>query len=95
MTDTPDRDLVAAYLDRFSPENQASIAVMGDLAVFCGDQVTTARADPAGRIDPYAMAVAEGRRQVWNHILAMLAMPTSTAWRLAENERQRRRAANG
>jgi hypothetical protein len=93
MTDIPDRDLVASYLTLFPADNMAAIAVLGDIGAFCGDQQTTARAGADGHIDPMAMGIAEGRRQVWNHILAMLNISTSPAWQIIERNRQMRKAA--
>lgn len=92
--EAPDRDLVASYMQCFT-EGLATTAVLGDLGAFCGDQRAVMPLDMTGRSDPYAAAVALGRRQVWNHILAMLTMPTSTAWQLIEHNRQMRKSANG
>ncbi len=95
MTATPpDRTLVLAYAAAFDHTQIGGAAVLGDLGVFCGDQVTTARPSPStGMIDPLAMAVLEGRRQVWNHILGMLNLDKSAVWQTIEAERQRRAAS--
>ena len=49
------------------PDGTASI-VLADLHWFCHAERTTARALPGRGIDPLAMAIAEGRREVWNRI---------------------------
>jgi hypothetical protein len=84
----PNREVVRAYQLVLAKDNVSADIVLGDLAVFCGLQETTARPDAQGRIDPYAMAVAEGRRQVWMRITAMLEMDQSKLWRLAQQARQ-------
>jgi hypothetical protein len=91
LTSVPDRDLVQAYQLKLSPEvDEGAKRIIGDLAIFCGDDKTTAVAGPNGTIDPIAMGVAEGRRQVFQRIKAMLALDQSTAWQLIERERQMR-----
>jgi hypothetical protein len=91
----PNREVVRAYQLRLSREDISTDIILGDLAVFCGLQETTAKPDGQGRIDPYAMAVAEGRRQVWLRITAMLEMDQSTLWRLAQQARQLEVKSNG
>ena len=68
-------------------------AVLGDLAVFCGEQQSSVRVNGQKVVDPYAMAIAEGRREVWLRIRAMLEMDSSEAWTLAQRERAQAAAA--
>ena len=49
--------------------------VLEDLAKFCRADRSTATISPVNRtIDPYAMAIAEGRREVYLRILASINM---------------------
>ena len=49
--------------------NEAAKVVMADLAKFCRARGSTAMVSPqTGSIDPIAMAMAEGRREVFNRI---------------------------
>lgn len=74
-------DRVTAWLDRRrayrhtflrsddGKPDRATEAVLKDLARFCCANRTTIRISPVGRtIDPMAMAVAEGRREVFMRI---------------------------
>jgi hypothetical protein len=45
-----------------------STILLADLARFCRYDSTTISVSPGGSIDPYALAVAEGRREVFLHI---------------------------
>jgi len=69
----PRRDLVKAYQLTFAAGPAAEI-VLGDLAVFCGAQASSVRISGQKTVDPFAMAVAEGRREVLLRITAMLKM---------------------
>ena len=83
----PRRDLVKAY-QRVFAEGAAAEMVLGDLAVFCGAQASSVRINGQKAVDPFAMAVAEGRREVLLRITAMLRMDESKLWQLAQRERQ-------
>jgi len=83
----PRPDLVRAYQQIFGAGGLARDAVLGDLAVFCGEQQSSVRVSGQKAVDPYAMAVAEGRREVWLRVRAMLEMESSQAWALAQRER--------
>jgi len=49
--------------------NQDALVIMADLAKFCRARGSTAMVSPVtGSIDPIAMAMAEGRREVFNRI---------------------------
>lgn len=49
--------------------NEPAKVVMADLAKFCRARGSTAMVSPqTGSIDPIAMAMAEGRREVFNRI---------------------------
>jgi len=83
----PRRDLVRAYQQTFATGPAAEM-VLGDLAVFCGAQSSSVRINGQKTVDPFAMAVAEGRREVLLRITAMLRMDESKLWQLAQRERQ-------
>ena len=85
--------LVRAYQQVFGGGGLARDAVLGDLAVFCGEQQSSVRVNGQKVVDPYAMAIAEGRREVWLRIRAMLEMDSSEAWTLAQRERAQAAAA--
>jgi hypothetical protein len=89
----PRADLVRAYQQVFAGGGLSRDAVLGDLAVFCGEQQSSVRVSGQKAVDPYAMAVAEGRREVWLRIRAMLEMESSQAWALAQRERSAAAAA--
>ena len=89
----PRADLVRAYQQVFGGGGLAHDAVLGDLAVFCGEQQSSVRVSGQKAVDPYAMAVAEGRREVWLRLRAMLEMESSQAWSLAQRERAKAAAA--
>lgn len=60
--------------------------VMKDLARFCGPYKSNMPTNGHGAVDTHAMAVAEGRRQVYLRILAQLSV--SEANILKANEEQ-------
>ena len=61
------------FLDGDNKPNRAAEVVLADLRRFCRAQSSTAAINPLTRsIDPLAMAMAEGRREVWNRIQAHL-----------------------
>jgi hypothetical protein len=90
----PRSDLVRAYQQVFGGGSMAQNMVMGDLGIFCGEQQSSVRVSSTQKtVDPYAMAVAEGRREVWLRIRAMIEMDSSAAWSLAQRERMQAAAA--
>lgn len=53
---------------------EPGLAVIRDLAQFCGAYKSTARHTATNMIDPLAMARAEGRREVYLHIQRRLRL---------------------
>jgi hypothetical protein len=66
------RAWAGAFLASGGEPSAAGALMLEDLARYCHGRTTTAKADPTGRADPIASAVAEGRRQVLLLILARL-----------------------
>ena len=63
------------FLDGDNRPNRAAEAVLADLRRFCRAQSSTAAVNPLTRsVDPLAIAMAEGRREVWNRIQAHLIL---------------------
>lgn len=71
--------LKAKYKSAFKSEHGKDVLM--DLAIFCGAQKTTFNKDP------YVMAAAEGRRQVWLRIQHYLNISDQTLWEIAEREK--------
>ncbi len=75
-----------AYRSLFRPQGGISIAgtvVLADLARFCRATTSTTMVSPVTRnVDPYASAVAEGRREVWNRIAGMIHVSDEDLYRL-------------
>jgi hypothetical protein len=64
--------------------------VLADLRRFCGGDRPSYRVSPVTRqVDPYAMAVAEGRREVWLRIQTFLHINDADLLRLQEAEETR------
>lgn len=87
----PDRELVRAYQLTFGAEHARP--VLGDLKLMVGASIL--RRDAEGRVDPMAMAVAEGARILVNYIDAMVRMDESENWRAADLRRQMKGGSNG
>lgn len=69
--------------------DRATEAVLKDLARFCCANTTTIRISPVGRtIDPLAMAVAEGRREVFLRIAKFLYLTDADISRFLASEGQ-------
>lgn len=74
------------FLDgRGQPQGDAAI-VLSDLRRFCCANKATIRLDKEGRVDAYAMAVAEGRREVWNRLNEYLHLDEKIIVNLIEQE---------
>lgn len=62
-----------------------AIIILDDLRRFCRATGSTAVISPVSKtIDPYAMAMAEGRREVWNRIQANLYVNEKQVFELQE-----------
>lgn len=67
--------------------NPAGKEVIQDLSKLCFGASTTASLNPnTGNIDPYAMAILEGRRQVLIEILKMLNLDFDAFYEQYESE---------
>jgi hypothetical protein len=61
--------------------------VLADLRRFCRANASTAVISPASKsIDPIAMAMAEGRREVWMRLMAMLHLKEQVVFALEDVE---------
>jgi hypothetical protein len=61
------------FLDSDGKPNPTAEIVLADLKRFCRAQSSTAVVSPVSKmIDPIAMGMAEGRREVWNRIMSYL-----------------------
>ncbi len=68
--------------DQIAP---AAEAVLRDLAQYCYANKPTLKISPqTGMTDPYAMAFAEGRRDVWNRIVALCNLSETQIARIAQ-----------
>lgn len=66
--------------------NDADV-VLTDLRRFCRATSSTATLSPISKsVDPLAMAMAEGRREVWLRIMAHLHLDERTVFNLTEPE---------
>ena len=69
-----------------APEAQV---VLNDLRRFCRATGTTMMMSPVSKtIDPLAMAMAEGRREVWNRIMAHLYVNEKQVFELEQNSQE-------
>lgn len=79
-----------AYRRLFLGENGLSAdgqIVLADLAKFCRATSSTAMISPVSRsVDPIAMAMAEGRREVWLRLMAHLHVDERTVFNLNEED---------
>ena len=65
--------------------NVTAEIVLADLKRFCRAETSTAVVSPVSKaIDPLAMAMAEGRREVWNRIQQYLHMADREITQLKE-----------
>jgi len=71
--------------DRGNLLPDAEIA-LADLKRFCNGAKSSIRLGSGGSVDPYAMAVAEGRREVWNRLNTYLYLDDKTVTNLTEVE---------
>lgn len=74
------------FLDDRGDLTPDSQIVMADLIRFCCAKKATIRLDQQGKVDPYAMAVAEGRREVFNRLNSYLFIDEKVIQTLNEME---------
>jgi len=68
------------------PQRHAEM-MLADLRRFCRATASTAIVSPVSKtIDPIAMGMAEGRREVWNRIMAHLNLDDRTVINMSEDE---------
>lgn len=85
-----------AYQQMFlGPEgtpNEAANIVLSDLRKFCRATTTTITVSPRSvTIDPLATISAEGRREVWLHIMELLHLDEATVYHLRTMEQRANR----
>jgi hypothetical protein len=69
---------------RLTPEGEI---VLNDLRKFCRATGSTMVLSPVSKtIDPLAMAMAEGRREVWNRLMAHLYVNEKQVFELHERD---------
>lgn len=74
------------FLDDRGDLSPDSKIVMADLKRFCNASKSSIRLDKDSKVDAYAMAVAEGRREVWNRINSYLFIDEKVIQTLNEME---------
>jgi hypothetical protein len=73
------------FMDANGDLSPEAIVVLDDLRKFCRATGSTAVVSPVSKtIDPLAMAMAEGRREVWNRIQAHLYVNEKQVFELQE-----------
>lgn len=60
--------------------------VLADLKRFCNATKSSARLDNTGKVDSHAMAMCDGRREVWNRINSYLHLNEKVVQNLTEQE---------
>jgi len=74
------------FLDGDGNVNPSAEIVLADLKRFCRVETSTVVVSPVTKtIDPLAMAMAEGRREVWNRIQQYLQMADREIAQLKED----------
>lgn len=77
------------FLDHKGKITADGARALRDLSTFCYGNKTTVKVSPkSGSIDPLAMAIAEGRREVFLHILSMLNLDDTTFNRMITHYQQ-------
>ena len=75
------------FLNGDGDPNASAEIVLADLKRFCRVETSTVVVSPVTKqIDPLAMAMAEGRREVWNRIQQYLQMADREIAELKETE---------
>jgi hypothetical protein len=73
------------FLDGDGRAHPTAEVVLADLKRFCRADTSTVVVSPVSKaIDPLAMAMAEGRREVWNRIQSYLHMADREITQLKE-----------
>lgn len=72
--------------DRSTGPHVDAAIVLADLKRFCNGGKSSIRLDNLGKVDPHAMAVAEGRREVWLRLTQYLYLDEKTLTNLTETE---------
>jgi hypothetical protein len=73
------------FLDERGQATRAAAIVMADLMRFCRARTSTVVVSN-GRVDPIAMGLAEGRREVWNRIQMYLNLSDRALQVIADEE---------
>jgi hypothetical protein len=88
---TRSRSYKACFMDEREHMTRAGEIVLADLKRFCRLESSTVTVSPVSRIiDPLAMALAEGRREVALRIVHYLNLDERTIARLNENDTKER-----
>jgi hypothetical protein len=75
----------AVFFDASGNVSPNAEIVLADLKKFCRAQSTTVTVSPISKnIDPLAMAMAEGRREVWMRLMAHLHIDEKQVFNLEE-----------
>ena len=75
------------FLAEDGQPNVDAAIVLADLKRFCRAMNSTVVVSPVSKqIDPLAMAMAEGRREVWNRLMAHLHIDDKVIAQLKEDE---------
>lgn len=75
----------AIFLDKFGKVKPEAVYCLADLKRFCCADSTTVRISPkSGQIDPLAMAMAEGRREVFMRIQHYLRLDEQELLKMKE-----------
>jgi hypothetical protein len=75
------------FLDNRGDLSPDAEIVLADMKRFCCATKATIRLDEQGKVDPYAMAIAEGRREVWNRMNSYLYIDEKVIQNLTETEK--------
>lgn len=76
----------SVFLDADGHVSRNAEIVLADLKKFCRGTSTTVIVSPISKsIDPLAMAMAEGRREVWLRLMAHLHIDEKQVFNLEEN----------
>lgn len=74
------------FLDADGNVSRDAEIVLADLKRFCRAASSTVVVSPVSKtIDPYAMALAEGRREVWNRLMNQLFLDEKVIHQLSED----------